>query len=298
MTIAVIGAGIAGVAAALDLQDAGHDVTVFDKSRGLGGRLATRRDAAISLDHGAPGVVAHDAAFAAALARAGGAVCPDYGFVGQPGMSSLVKGLADGIAVSNSVEIASVDPTRNGIVLTDQTGGEHGGFDRVVMAVPAPQARVLARDFPQADSALAAVVMAPVWSLLLAFDTAQHLTGATSPVFDAVVHNSGKPGRAETPDTWVAHATPEWTRAHLEDPRDKVLEALTSAFAGLSAAPLPTPIYHTVHRWRYARCERPLGAPFVEALGGRLVIGGDWALGSEAEDAWRSGKAMAQALLA
>lgn len=42
MTIAIIGAGIAGLTAGTILAKAGHHVTVFEKSRGFGGRLATR----------------------------------------------------------------------------------------------------------------------------------------------------------------------------------------------------------------------------------------------------------------
>ena len=54
--VAVIGAGLTGLTAARRLADAGCAVVVFDKSRGLGGRLATRRTALGPIDHGAPGV--------------------------------------------------------------------------------------------------------------------------------------------------------------------------------------------------------------------------------------------------
>jgi len=51
--IAVVGAGMAGITCARTLQQAGHQVTVFEKSRGLGGRMATRDSAFGSFDHGA-----------------------------------------------------------------------------------------------------------------------------------------------------------------------------------------------------------------------------------------------------
>ena len=52
--IGIVGAGICGLAAAAELAAAGREVAVFDKSRGIGGRLATRRVDAMSFDHGAP----------------------------------------------------------------------------------------------------------------------------------------------------------------------------------------------------------------------------------------------------
>ncbi|WP_230945853.1 FAD-dependent oxidoreductase [Burkholderia vietnamiensis] len=42
--VAIVGAGIAGLACARVLADAGHRVTVYEKSRGVGGRMSTRRE--------------------------------------------------------------------------------------------------------------------------------------------------------------------------------------------------------------------------------------------------------------
>ena len=43
MKIAIIGAGIAGVTCAHECLKKGHDVTLFDKSRGVSGRSTTKR---------------------------------------------------------------------------------------------------------------------------------------------------------------------------------------------------------------------------------------------------------------
>ena len=53
MKIIVVGAGLSGLSAARELSSRGHDVTVFDKGRGVGGRLATRRAGSAVFDHGA-----------------------------------------------------------------------------------------------------------------------------------------------------------------------------------------------------------------------------------------------------
>ena len=53
-TVLVVGAGVAGLVAARTLADHGLEVVVLDKSRGVGGRLATRRlGDGVSFDHGA-----------------------------------------------------------------------------------------------------------------------------------------------------------------------------------------------------------------------------------------------------
>ena len=51
-TIAVIGAGLAGTTIASRLNEK-FDVKVFEKSRGVGGRMSTRQEATFIFDHGA-----------------------------------------------------------------------------------------------------------------------------------------------------------------------------------------------------------------------------------------------------
>lgn len=67
--VAVIGAGIAGISCARVLRDAGHAVRVFDKSRGIGGRMATRRGESSSYDHGAQYFTARDPGFRQLVVR-------------------------------------------------------------------------------------------------------------------------------------------------------------------------------------------------------------------------------------
>ena len=52
-TVTVIGAGIAGLAAAYDLQKAGYDVKVLEKSTLAGGRMANFRQGRMVLETGA-----------------------------------------------------------------------------------------------------------------------------------------------------------------------------------------------------------------------------------------------------
>lgn len=289
--IAIIGAGLAGVTAGRVVAAAGWPVRLFDKSRGLGGRLATRRGPGFALDHGAPGIKTDDAAFAASLAGAGGVADPDWGFVGQPGMSGLVKTMATGLDVETGVEIMGLADTGSRLTLIDQAGRGHGPFGHVISTIPAPQARRLTRDLPEADKALAAVVMEPVWTLMLVFEQVAALPDTVPAPFGTLIHNSAKPGRPADPCTWVGHADTDWSRENLERPREEVAAALTARLGQL-----PLTRHHAAHRWRYARASVPLGQPYFETLGGRVLFGGDWALGRMAEDAFRSGRAMGRAI--
>ncbi len=59
----VIGAGIAGLIAARRLQKSNWDVVVLEKSRGFGGRMATRRIVSATFDHGAQYFTMHSMFF-------------------------------------------------------------------------------------------------------------------------------------------------------------------------------------------------------------------------------------------
>lgn len=77
LKVAIIGAGMAGLTCAQDLAQCGMDVVVFDKGRGLGGRMATRRtDGSFQFDHGTQYLSSHSAGFSAMLtsAKSAGAV--------------------------------------------------------------------------------------------------------------------------------------------------------------------------------------------------------------------------------
>jgi len=97
--IAILGAGLAGISAARALIARGHAVTIFDKGRGPGGRLATRRMEAagrkLQFDHGAQYLRAEGAGFAAALVEAKAAPWPDATRrVGMPSMSAVPRALS------------------------------------------------------------------------------------------------------------------------------------------------------------------------------------------------------------
>src|SRR5207253_7051296 len=67
--IAIIGTGIAGLSAAQALRDTGYEVQLFDKSRGSGGRMSSKRSDAGALDMGAQYFTARDRRFVIEVQR-------------------------------------------------------------------------------------------------------------------------------------------------------------------------------------------------------------------------------------
>ena len=294
--VAIVGAGLAGLAAARSLADAGCDVVVFEKSRGKGGRVATRRTDLGPIDHGAPGVPPE---LALAL---GGAFWldgkDDARGVGVPGMSALAHGMATGIDVRTGVTVAGLSERPGGWQLTDSEGGDYATFDAVILAVPAPQAGILLSHFPDMVAELARVEMLPMWTLLLGFDAPtglpQGVQDFNGPLMTAIPMLA-KPGQSGA-ERWTVYAQPDWSAQFVDI--DKAEAAATLLVAFRTATQLTAnPAYIAVHRWRYARVGRALGRPFVANSEETLLAGGDWALGSLASDAVASGEAMAARLL-
>ena len=329
----VIGAGPAGLSAASRLALAGIDVTVLEKSRGIGGRVASRRTRdGLAFDHGAQFVTARGASFGAFLQGASEIGCASewnpitdpsrfhvvtgstdsassgpasQWLVGTPGMSSLFKNLAAGLTILTEVTVTRVDLTEQK-VWVDAIESEHGPhrsgpFDAAIIAIPAAQASAVAGHLDGVAASLARVVITPCWALMLAFSGDLQMP---SDVFRRsegpiawVARNSSKPGRAPDITTLVVHASPEWTREHLEDDPGTVATQLFDALPTVVGRTLPDPQHAVSHRWRYAQTAVPLASPFLEAVNGRVLIGGDWVTGARVEAAWDSGEAMAARLL-
>jgi len=316
--IAIVGAGMAGLACARQLHRAGASVTVFDKGRRPGGRLATRRIGDLRFDHGAQYATARNPVFAAMLQAAAPYAATwterphDPWWVGVPGMSALAQAvIVDGVGESLAMRhvawlhrepegwlVRHRDAADTPPGLVAAAGGEVAGpFDAVVLAIPAPQAAGLLEGVghPLANR-LAAVRMAPCWALMLAFPTAHDGPDVrTQDVpFGWIARDSSRPGRPSLPECWVAHASPDWSRAHLERAAGEVLPLLRDAFAAATGIG-ETPSVAVVHRWRYARVEVALGQPCLSSPDG-LAVCGDWCLGPRVEAAFDSGLAAASAV--
>ncbi len=317
--VAVVGAGVAGLAAARGFVRAGASVKVFEKARAPGGRISTRRAEDFAFDHGAQYFTCRDPRFAEILEpmRRSGGVAPWQGrirslrrgriaalreeterLVGVPGMSALSRALAAGLEVEAQCRIEAVERSERGWTLRPAQGEPAGPFDAVVVATPAPQAVPLLEAAPRLHRAVSAVRMQPCWAALVAFASplGAALDGAfveQSPLAWAA-RNGSKPDRPAA-DCWVLHATPAWSEANLEDEPEPIGARLLDAFAEALDRKLPAPEWLRTHRWRYASTNQPLGQPYLWDTTARMGVCGDWGDGGRVERAVLSGDALAHA---
>lgn len=312
--IAIVGAGIAGTAAARRLTIAGFRVRLFDKGNGVGGRMATRRlPDGRSFDHGAQYLTAHDPDFCdvVQMLTDNGAVGAwgEAGWsVGVPSMNAVVHRLAAGLDVSTRCAVTKLIRDRTGWQLADAAGAMIGDvFDGVLVTAPAPQALTLTAtagiSWPELSEALEPVRYAPSWALMIAhagqplFDGTHHRERDMSAPIAWIARGATKPGRDTGGETLVVHASADWSRLHLERQPEEIVPRMVAELS--QTYPSEIEIQHAAaHRWRYAMVEDPVGKPCLWSPDLCLGVAGDSCLGGRIEAAYLSGIALAERVIA
>jgi renalase len=208
--VAVIGAGLAGLTCARQLHQAGYSVVVLEKSRGLGGRVATRRLQHTCADHGLrylenQGDLSHT--FIQSLHQAGilqvwtdqiytpstdgqlvANAQPHPRFVAPNGMTAIAKYWGSDITIWRSQLVTAIAPQPNGLweVRLKPMGDEQPASVQAratVVAIPAPQAFMLLQ--PLEHQGLPSEMVAQLASVH--FDPCLSAIATFSPEFTAQV---------------------------------------------------------------------------------------------------------------
>lgn len=320
--IAIVGTGIAGLSAAHALHAAGQPVQLFDKSRGLGGRMTSKRSEAGHLDLGTQYFTSRDRRFTETVrhwqtqgwvaewspnlyqAREGllsPSADEQLRWVGVPRMSAIATGLLGDLPIKLACRITDVFRGEENWTLVDAEGNNHGPFSQVIIAIPAPQASTLLASAPKLAAVAASVAMEPTWSVALGFakplETKVEACFVQDDALDWLARHRSKPGRDDLQDVWVLHASSAWSRQHLDMSRESVIEHLHGAFAELIDCVVPAPEFTLAHRWLYARPSQSHEWTALADAHLGLYACGDWCLSGRVEGAWLSGQEAARRLL-
>lgn len=299
----VIGAGVSGLLAARELQDAGWRVTVLDKGRGVGGRMATRRIGAGNFDHGAQFFTVRSERFEKLVSgwmEAGVVEEWTRGFAdktgerdpdghpryrGAAGMTSIPKHLSHGLDVKTGQRATEIERSQGGWRVTCESGLEASGT-ALLLTTPAPQALELVEsgnyELPdEAREQLADISYDPCLALMALLEDSH--SGVPEPggmqikgePLDWIGDNQQK-GISEAPGVTI-HAGPQWSREHYEEPKDTISQQLLSIAGDHLGTDLASRTAEThLARWRYSWVTNPHPEPYLVASGNpALLFAGD-----------------------
>ncbi|MBW4614848.1 MAG: NAD(P)/FAD-dependent oxidoreductase [Desmonostoc vinosum HA7617-LM4] len=329
--IAVIGAGMAGLVCAQQLSQAGYSVLVVEKSRGLGGRVATRRLQGTWADHGACDLKPKGELFK----RFVDLLCDRHilevwtdtvyqlqpnseisirdsapRYVAPMGMNTIAKFLAPGLEILLNQRVIEIALTpENNWRLTLESSNEELIAKALVIAIPAPQAFTLLAPLGEhlLEQAflhnLRSVEFYPCISAIAGYPP----TSKPLPKWKAlnfIDHtdlawiglDSSKRPNPQQPH-FVVQSSADFAQNHLESPDLQPVGQylLQRAAASLNLPWLNTPDWMQVHRWRYAFPSRPWHASFLSVeTSPPLICCGDWCGGNLVESAILSGLATAE----
>lgn len=330
--VIVIGAGIAGLVCARDLVAGGRSVLLLDKSRGVGGRCATRRMLGQPVDIGLSYFHADDPQLLAELAGVPATLLPGWPqrIVGEgspthpasfragqqrlafaEGVNAYPRHLARDLEIHFGTRVTRIRPQPGRVELELEDGAPVYARD-VVLTVPPPQANAVlpneeGRSLRAVHTLLEHVDAQPCITLSLGYPLEgpapefDVLYPQDSPEIQLISHDSNK-REDPTYRVLVVQARPAWSRQHLEEGKDEWREALIEATARLLGAWAREPAWSDAHRWRFARIRQTteLGAPLVFGLpgGSRLGLTSEaFAVEAGVQGAYRAGRGLARRLL-
>lgn len=318
LRVAVIGAGLSGAIAARTLEDQGERVEIFEKSERPSGRMSTRRTLQGEFDHGAQYFTCRNRTlqrYVDSWIEAGAAAewsdpiavfkdgqlqsySHERRYVATPHMNELGKRLTRLMTVQYGVRIQAVEHSQAGWMLKDNEQRRFGPYDRVVTALPAPQAADLLVCEPDLAEKLKTQQFHACWAVMatLAEPLSVDFGGAfiNSGNISWMARNQTKPGRSGIGESLVLHATPEWTAAHFESDKAQVADELLQEFWPALGLPSSFEVISCdAHRWMYARpvLQSPLPYRCLFNADRTLIACGDWASGGRVEGAFMSGAA-------
>ncbi|MEP3199751.1 MAG: FAD-dependent oxidoreductase [Lentilitoribacter sp.] len=322
--IAIIGAGLSGLTAAHLLKE--HcEVTIFEKSRGVGGRMSTRRAQPYFFDHGAQYFTAKTKPFQTfiqpfldqGIIEKWNAHCviidsnnngttkswnddtPRY--VGVPGMNNVAKFLAKDIDIQSNTRIVTLS-YQDRWQLMDEQEQQFEGFDWVISTIPSPQAAQLLPHTFAFHKDIELTKMIPCFALMLGFEKDLPIEFDAAQVTNSdlswIAVNSHKPQRPSS-FTLMVHSTAEFAEAHIDHDRQNAMEHLIGETGRITGYNVSEADYKTLHGWRYANvAQREQTNTVFLDQDHKLAVCGDWCSGGRVEGAFMSAYNLAEKLKA
>ena len=322
--IAIIGAGISGLSLANMLKDIAN-VKVFEKSRGFGGRVATRYSENFEFDHGAQfftiktnkfqkfmqplidqGIV--DVWKAKFVEIDGNNTSnkkqwnlnyPHY--VGVPRMNQVCKYLARGLDTTLETEVNKIKKVgENKWQLFNSNNNILGKFDWVISSAPAYQAQtLLPKEFAH-HNCLKSVKMLGCYTLMLGFKNKLNTGWDAALVKNSniswISNNSSKPNR-KLLNSIVVIASDKWSDKNIDTNNKDVITEMFKTLFPIIKYKADELIQCEIQRWRYANIGQNVKYKYLLDTNNKLAAIGDWCIKGRIESGFLSANALYKNIL-
>ena len=305
----IIGAGAAGLTCAKQLLRNGFEVSIFEKSRGLGGRIATRRIENGIFNHGASRIPDFrnfnnlpinlkdllETALKKKILIPQGNYCTSFA-----SMKTFTSYLSKGIDIQKNSEVIAIKRLNPGIeLLFNNTSKIELKDDFLVFAIPQPQVlNLIKNDFQEIFDLVQPAKMYPSISGLFGFNESVSLNRSfieNDHIFG--FHENSRIGQNLKLDCWTIHSKKPYGIKFSHLSKAQIRRQLFKEFAQLTSSNLPQPIYADGHRWLYGFTEKALCKNYVFHQQDKIGICGDWCRGASVLDASISGTLLADKIL-
>ncbi|MGB5967022.1 MAG: FAD-dependent oxidoreductase [Spirulinaceae cyanobacterium] len=311
--VAVVGAGLAGLSCAKELSQLGCRVVVLDKSRGLGGRVATRRINNLPIDHGLPYLQPQGKLSQQLIQRLNEenliqpwhSQIPDT-YIAPQGMTAIAKFMARDLEVWRQSRVEKIEPIEGQVWHLSLDSQKGLTAKAVVMAIPAPQALTLLE--PLTPKGLNADLIAKLHQVK--FDPCLSVMAGYKATIVLPKQLSKQPFISIEEDSYLAwlgldsskrtqsqaavlviRSTAEFAQKHLETTNlAPAAQQLISRAGELFTPELKEPQWYQIHRWRFSIPHNFINELYLATHQPLpLICCGDWCGGNSIESALASG---------
>jgi renalase len=298
MKIAIIGAGFSGCNLYNNLKEKYEDITIFEKSRGVGGRLSTKYIEDKFLDHGTSSLIpiTDDLKMFCLDLSSNGILKAKYDeFIPKNGINQICKFLINEEDLVKNCKITKAQFENNKWLLEDENHNIYKDFDLLFITIPAPQILQMKMEFPSdLKEKLSKIKYDSTFSLILYTNKQLKLNENRlyeNPDIKSIINNSKK-YRYEDFSSYIIHSTKEFANCINEKSKEEICEIFLDNFDD-EIKELIEEFTIIPHLWKYAFASNSLDMPYFLNEEKNLGICGDYFSHSNMESALLSSELLA-----
>ena len=318
--IAVIGAGLAGITIASEINGK-FNVEVFEKSRGVGGRMSTRKETPFIFDHGAQFFKIKTSDFrnflselftkkiiqpwkfklayfkGKHLSKVKLVEDADNFFVGVPNMDSIVKYLSKSCNVILNTKIERIIRENDKWNVYDHNKKVYGPYDWVILSLPAQQCKELITENTSFYCSIEKIKMKGCFSLMIGMGESLNLEYDAAHIEKEDIAwfsiNNSKPCRMNN-QCLLINSSYEYAARNLNTSKDKVLKHLLNISSRLINYNLSKSAMIKIHQWKYVEAKCYPKVNYFIDYKDKVAVCGDWFINSRVEGAFLSAHELSQ----